>query len=65
MILDGKVNPDLNFLSVIGHRFEVIGMNGVRFNSELIFSVLDEFDRNCLLITLQPAKECVAGRSVK
>ncbi len=40
-------------------------MNSARFDSELIFSVLDEFDRYCLRITLQPAKEGVAGRLVK
>ncbi len=57
LILDEKINPYLNFLSVIGHRFEVIGMNGMRFSSELIFSVLDEFDRRCLKITLQSVRQ--------
>ena len=57
LILDKKVNPYLSFLSSIGHRFEVIGMNGVSNSCELFFSVLDEFDRHCLRITLQPANE--------
>lgn len=57
LILDKKINPYLNFLSLSGHRFEVIGVNGVSITCELIFKVLEEFDRHCLRITLYPINE--------
>jgi hypothetical protein len=58
LIVDEKINPCLRFLSIAGHRFEVIGMNGVHFASELFFSVVEEFGKRCLKITIQPIRQC-------
>ena len=38
LVSDEKISPYLRFLSMAGHRFEVIGKNGVHFSSELFFS---------------------------
>ena len=45
LVSDEKVSPYLRFLSMAGHRFEVIGKNGVHFFSELFFS-REEADLN-------------------
>lgn len=57
LILDEKINPYLGFLSVAGHRFEVVGMNGSRFASELFFSLVEEFGKCCIRITLKPIRQ--------
>jgi PAS domain-containing protein len=56
LVLDEKVNPYLQFLSLVGHRFEVIAMNGAHFASELFFSEVEEFGRNCLRVVLRPIR---------
>jgi PAS domain-containing protein len=57
LMLDEKVNPYLRFLSIAGHRFEVIGLNGTHFASELFFSLVEEFGKCCLQITLRPIRQ--------
>lgn len=57
LMLDGKVNPYLRFLSIAGHRFEVIGINGVHFASELFFGLAEEFGKRCLQITMRPIRQ--------
>jgi PAS domain-containing protein len=57
LILDEKINPYLRFLSIAGHRFEVIGLNGVHFACELFFSAIEEFGKSCLKITLKPIRQ--------
>lgn len=57
LVLDERVNPYLRFLSIAGHRFEVIGLNGVQFACELFFSEVEEFGKCCLKITLQPIRQ--------
>ncbi len=56
LVLDGKINPYLKFLSVVGHRYEVRAMNGAHFASELFFSEVEEFGRHCLRIVMQPVR---------
>ncbi len=60
LILDDKINPYLRFLSTAGHRFEVIGLNGTHFACELFFSVIEEFGKRCIKITLQPVRQGLA-----
>jgi nitrogen-specific signal transduction histidine kinase len=57
LMLGKEVNPYLRFLSIAGHRFEVIRMNGVHFASELFFSAIDDFGKCCLKITLRPIRQ--------
>ena len=57
LVLDEKINPYLKFLSVVGHRYEVRAMNGTHFACELFFSELEEFDRHCLRIVMQPIRQ--------
>ena len=57
LVVDGKINPYLKFLSVVGHRHEVRAMNGTHFACELFFSEVDEFDRHCLRIVMQPIRQ--------
>jgi PAS domain-containing protein len=61
LILDEKINPYLRFLSAVGHRFEVMGTNGTHIACELFFSIVEEFGRCCLRITMQPVRQ---GRSL-
>ena len=56
LMLDGKINPYLKFLSTVGHRFETVGMNDVRFRCELFFFVAEESNRSCLQIAMQPVR---------
>ncbi len=56
LLLDKKVNPYLHFLSIAGHRFEAVGLNGVHFACELFFSVVEELGKCCLRITIQQIK---------
>lgn len=51
----GQINPRLHFLSRIGYPFEVIGVNGTRFASELFFNVVGSIGRQQLRIIIRPA----------
>lgn len=57
LMLEEKINPYLRFLSVAGHRYEVIRLNGTHFASELFFSFVKEFGNCCLKITFQPIRD--------
>lgn len=54
LVLDENINPYLHVLSVIGHQFEVVAMNGINFSCKLLFCILKEFGNSCLRITIQP-----------
>ncbi len=57
-LLNGEtVNPYLKFLSRVGHRFEVLDANGIRFLSAVFFNDVEDFDRHCLRIIFQPIKD--------
>lgn len=49
-----RINSHLRFLSRVGHHFEVIGVNGVRFASELFFNEAENLSQHCLRIIIQP-----------
>ena len=54
-LLNGEtVNPYLKFLSRVGHHFEVVGTNGVRFFSTVFFNDVEDFGRHCLRIIFRP-----------
>ncbi len=57
LILDQKINPYLKFLSVAGHRFDVVSTNGKHIACELFFSVVDDFGGCCLQITMEPFRQ--------
>ncbi len=54
LIQDGKLNPNLRFLSRIGYGFEVIGLNGVHFNCALFFNEVGDFGQHCLRLIIRP-----------
>ena len=56
LMLDGKINPYLKFLSTVGHRFEAVGMNKVGFRCELFFPNAEDSSKSCLQITMQPVR---------
>ncbi len=47
----------LRFLSRIGHRFDVVKMNGTHFPAELIFSEKEYTVRNCMYLFIHPVKQ--------
>ena len=53
----GQINPHLRFLSRIGYHFDVIGLNGAHYASELFFSVAESLGRQHLRIIIRPAGE--------
>ncbi len=53
---DKELNPYLHFLSLVGHRFEVIASNGGHFASELSFSEVEALGRRCVRIVMQPIR---------
>jgi nitrogen-specific signal transduction histidine kinase len=57
LILDKKINPYLKFLSVAGHQFDVVSTNGRHVACELFFSIVDEFGKCCLQITMKPFRQ--------
>ena len=57
LVVDEKINPYLKFHSVVGHRYEVMAMNGSHFACELFFSEVEEFGRHCLQIVMQPIRQ--------
>ena len=57
LVLDEKINPYLCFLSIAGHRYEVVGMNGTRFACEMFFNMIEEFDKCCLKIAMRPVRQ--------
>jgi hypothetical protein len=57
LVMNEKINPYLRFLTIAGHRYEVKGMNGKRFACELFFSMVEEFGKSCLKITMRPIRQ--------
>jgi len=57
LMLDEKINPYLRFLSIAGHRYEVMGMNGTSFACEMFFNMIEEFEECCLRITMRPVRQ--------
>jgi len=57
LLLDEKINPYLRFLSITGHRYEVVGMNGARFACELFFSTVEESGRSCIKVVMRPIRQ--------
>lgn len=49
-----RVNPYLRFLSRVGHQFEIIGIGGARFTSQLFFNEAENQGPHCLRIIIQP-----------
>jgi PAS domain-containing protein len=49
-----RVNPYLRFLSRVGHQFELIGMSGTHFTSQLFFNEAENLSPHCLRIIIQP-----------
>lgn len=57
LVQDQEINPYLHFLSLVGHRFEVVAANGAHFASELFFTEVEELRRRCLRIVMQPIRQ--------
>jgi nitrogen-specific signal transduction histidine kinase len=57
LVLDEKINPYLKFLSIVGHRYEVVAMNGAHFACELFFSDVEKFGKHCLRLVMQPIRQ--------
>jgi hypothetical protein len=57
LLLDENINPYLRFLSTIGHRFEVIGMNDRRFACELFFSMAETVGKSYLKLVMRPVQQ--------
>jgi len=55
LVKKGTINPDLRFLSRIGHQFEVVAMNDRSFASKLYFNEVEYFGRHCLRLIMRPA----------
>jgi len=55
LVKKGTINPDLRFLSRIGHQFDVVAMNDRRFASKLYFNEVEYFGRHCLRLIMRPA----------
>ncbi len=52
-----QINPYLRFLSRIGHRFELIEMNGNRMIGQLFFSDLENEGGHQLVVLINPIPE--------
>lgn len=65
LVMDEKVNPYLRFLFIAGHRYEVTATNGKQFACELYFSMVEDFGRRCLKITMRPIKQAVTLRHLR
>ena len=48
------VNPNLRFLSRIGHHFEVMALDGRRFKSMLYFKYVEDSGKHCLRLIIKP-----------
>jgi hypothetical protein len=50
----GRVNPNLRFLSHIGHSFDVINMRGAHITCALFFNEIEHYDRYYLRVIFRP-----------
>jgi hypothetical protein len=54
IIQGGRINPNLRFLSHIGHSFDVINMHGVHMTCALFFNEIERYDRHYLRVIFRP-----------
>ncbi|MDP3678079.1 MAG: hypothetical protein Q8R23_03160 [Methylotenera sp.] len=59
LIQEEIINPNLRFLSRIGHHFEVISVGGVRFYGKLYFNHTQDFGGHCLRLIIKPVNLAV------
>lgn len=52
----GKLNPNLRFLSHIGHSFEVINVQGAHMACVLFFNEIEHLDRHYLRVIFRPVE---------
>lgn len=52
-----SINPQLRFLSHIGHGFEVVAFNGVHIACALFFNEVESFGRHCLRLIIRPISQ--------
>jgi len=50
-----QINPRLHFLTHIGHHFEVIGLGGIHFASQLFINEVENLGQHYLRIIVCPA----------
>lgn len=50
-----QINPRLHFLTHIGHQFEVIGLGGIHFASQLFINEVENLGQHYLRIIISPA----------
>lgn len=51
---DGKINPNLRFLSHIGYHFDVIDIRGEHIACALFFNEVERFDKHYLRVIFRP-----------
>lgn len=56
LVYGKRANPYLRFLSRMGHRFEVVKMNGTNFVGELFFNDVEYFGQHHLRIIIRLAR---------
>lgn len=55
-LMSGKqINPRLHFLTHIGHHFEVVGLGGIHFASQLFISEVENLGQHYLRLIIRPA----------
>jgi hypothetical protein len=60
LMLNGKINPRLRFLSRIGHLFEVTSADGESFKSRVFFNEVENYgQQNLCLVILPEAREAL------
>lgn len=54
LVQEENVNPELRFLSRVGHHFEVVALDGRRFDSKLYFKLVEDSGGYCLRLIIKP-----------
>lgn len=54
LMQEENINPNLKFLSRIGHHFEVMALDGRRFNSKLYFKQVEDSGKHWLRLIIKP-----------
>ncbi len=57
LINGGEINPRLHFLAHIGHRFEMVGLGGMRCAVMIFLNIFETRGRHDVRVTLCPAPE--------
>ncbi|HQR51451.1 MAG TPA: PAS domain-containing protein [Methylophilaceae bacterium] len=50
-----QINPRLHFLTHIGHQFEVVGLGGIHFASQLFINEVENLGQHYLRLIISPA----------